>query len=161
MINWLIDWSIIVPLFARLIDWLDWLLIFAVEVGCDCFDFGFLSFCDFVSFSRHVSWHHSIVPQPGPPWLLCPPSARATMPPSQPHALYNVLKSWDPPSVPAGEINESHIVVRIWVSISWIDSSLDHTVMVAELWQGLLECCVVFLLQEFVYCCLCYMNYHP
>lgn len=32
--------------------------------------------------------------------------------PSQPHALYNVLKSWDPPSTPSGDANERHIVVK-------------------------------------------------
>jgi probable aminopeptidase NPEPL1 len=32
--------------------------------------------------------------------------------PAQPHALYNVVKSWDPPCSPVGNVNESHIVVR-------------------------------------------------
>ncbi|GAU99381.1 hypothetical protein RvY_10397 [Ramazzottius varieornatus] len=31
--------------------------------------------------------------------------------PSQPHALYNVLKSWDPPCPPSGDANERHIVI--------------------------------------------------
>jgi len=31
--------------------------------------------------------------------------------PSQPHALANVLKCWDPPSSPTGGISESHIVI--------------------------------------------------
>ncbi|OQV20428.1 putative aminopeptidase NPEPL1 [Hypsibius exemplaris] len=31
--------------------------------------------------------------------------------PSQPHAFYNVLKGWNPPEAPVGDVSESHIVI--------------------------------------------------
>ena len=46
--------------------------------------------------------------------------------PSQPHALYNVLKSWDPPSAAGGDVNERHIVVSFFIYRS-VTSSVYFT----------------------------------